>query len=76
MIPRPNRKKVLNDAKILNDGLSVTCLVKNISESGASLLLPEHFIQPKNFVLARKGLPERNCEVIWKRARLVGVKFV
>lgn len=76
MIPRLNRQKVLKEAKILSGDGAVTCLIENLSESGAALILAEHYSPEKTFVLSGHGLPERMCEVIWQRARLVGVKFV
>jgi hypothetical protein len=76
MIPRLNRQKVLKEAKILTGDTDVTCLIENLSESGAALILADHYSPTKSFVLTSHGMPERQCEVIWQRAKLVGVKFV
>ncbi len=76
MIPRLNRQKVLKEAKITVGDVGVTCLIENLSEGGAALILSDHFSPAKTFVLSSHGMPERSCEVIWQRAKLVGVKFV
>jgi hypothetical protein len=76
MIPRLNRQKVLKEAKIVADGVRVTCLIENISESGAALILAEHYSPAARFRLCSPGMPERDCEVIWHRSKLVGVRFV
>ncbi|MFO1148293.1 MAG: PilZ domain-containing protein [Alsobacter sp.] len=76
MIPRLSRQKVLKEAKIMIGETKITCLIENLSETGAALILAEHFSPASSFVLSTQGFPERKCEVVWHRARLVGVKFV
>jgi hypothetical protein len=76
MTPRLNRQKVLKEAKILSNDTSLTCLIENLSEGGAALILPDHYAPSPRFVLTSSALQERLCEVVWQRANLVGVKFV
>ena len=76
MIPRLNRQKVLKEAKISTRDARITCLIENLSDSGAALILAEHYTPADSFTLSAHGFPERQCKVIWQRAKLVGVKFV
>jgi len=57
--------------------LPVTCVIWDISESGARLAvahpenLPDHF----TLNLFKDGSVRRDCEVVWTDARFVGVRF-
>ena len=57
---------------------SVTCVIWDISQSGARLAvalpmadLPNHF----TLILRKDGNVQRGCEVVWNDRRFVGVKF-
>ena len=55
-----------------------SCVVENLSSSGAKVTVEDNNTLPAKLRLAfsrdaRNGKP---CEVIWRRGRSVGVKFV
>jgi hypothetical protein len=76
MIPRLNRNKVLKEAKIFVGETGIPCLIENLSEAGAALILTEAACFEERFSLLGQGMSERSCEVVWRRSNLLGVKFV
>jgi hypothetical protein len=55
-----------------------TCVVQDLSTSGAKLTIDDHNTLPAKLRLAfsRDARTGRNCEVVWRRGRTVGIKFV
>jgi hypothetical protein len=55
-----------------------TCVVQNLSTSGAKLTVDDQNTLPAKLRLAfsRDARTGRNCEVVWRRGRTVGIKFV
>ena len=55
-----------------------TCVVQDLSTSGAKLTVDDHNTLPAKLRLAfsRDARTGRNCEVVWRRGRTVGIKFV
>ena len=75
---RHPRRKVSTDATIaFADGLTLSCKVKDISESGALLMLPNDTELPFDFILAigNNGTVRRTCYVVRQEGRRVGVRF-
>lgn len=63
----------------LGDGLrSQECLVSNISQDGAQLFVDAATVVKDRFDLAfaPNTLRSRKCEVVWRRGRTLGVKFI
>ena len=58
-----------------NGGNTFDCVVKDISVSGAQLLVSMAAI-PASFKLGVEGLAGQDCLVRWKSAGAVGVEFV
>jgi hypothetical protein len=54
------------------------CLVEDLSESGARVTVEDNNTLPAKLRLAftRDARNGRPCEVVWRRGRTVGVKFV
>jgi hypothetical protein len=54
------------------------CVVQDISTSGARITVDDANMLPANFRLAfsRDARTGRNCEVVWRRGKSAGVKFV
>ena len=54
------------------------CFMMDVSASGAKLILEAGTIVPDLFVLtlARNAAVRRNCEVVWRAATSIGVRFV
>ncbi len=72
------RSKVLKKGRIIyNNGHSVVdCLVRNLSEYGAGLDVPEGFTCPPTFHLDIQGGEKRAAEVVWQANTKVGLRFM
>jgi hypothetical protein len=71
------RFRVLKRARIvLHERASVIdCTVRNVSETGACLVLAAAAVMPQTFELSIDSLPYRTCRVIWQYCDRVGVEF-
>jgi hypothetical protein len=74
---RVPRTKVFKGARVLFAGSStITCLVRNLSNHGACLNLPNTADLPAEFDLSfDTGHTLRKCWVVWKSLTNVGVSF-
>jgi len=72
-----NRKKVLKVAQIqFNKLSSISCSVRNISDTGACLEVPSPLGIPDEFTLiVESEALRRECSVAWRRANRLGVAF-
>ena len=54
------------------------CVVRDLSTSGASITIDDPNVLPAMLRLAfsRDARTGRNCQVVWRRGKSVGVKFV
>jgi hypothetical protein len=54
------------------------CVVQDISATGAKITIDDPNMLPARLRLAfaRDARTGRNCEVVWRRGKVVGVKFV
>jgi hypothetical protein len=54
------------------------CVVQDLSASGAKVTIDDPNTLPAKLRLAfsRDARSGRNCEVVWRRGRTVGIKFV
>ena len=55
-----------------------TCMMTDVSASGAKLIIEGGINVPDWFVLtlARNAGVRRNCDVVWRAAKSIGVRFV
>jgi PilZ domain len=70
------RRKVLKGARIAFGGEDIDCTVRNLSETGAGLEVPNTLGLPPSFMLVidRDGFTRR-CHPVWCNDRRVGVAF-
>jgi PilZ domain-containing protein len=77
---RETRKSVQQSAWMTLDGGFATrpCVVIDLSSTGAKITVDDAGAAPAGFRLAfsRDTRSGRKCEVIWRRGRTLGVKFV
>jgi hypothetical protein len=54
------------------------CVVRDLSSTGAKVTVDDPNVLPGKLRLAfsRDARTGRNCEVVWRRGKTVGVKFV
>jgi hypothetical protein len=61
----------------LRPGKPVGCILSDISDTGARLDVPYPDKVPERFLLwlTDSGSARRTCQVVWRKARQIGVKF-
>ena len=73
---RAYRRRVLKSAVIEFDSGAFSCAVRNLSEAGAALDVPTSFGIPHEFQLViETGQTVRQCRVIWRQEKRIGVSF-
>jgi PilZ domain len=63
----------------LDGGFAVRpCVVQDMSSTGAKITIDDSNMLPAKLRLAfaRDARTGRNCEVVWRRGKVLGVKFV
>jgi hypothetical protein len=77
---REARKSMHQPGWITLDGgfAARPCVVQDLSASGAKITIDDPNTLPAKLRLAfsRDARTGRNCEVVWRRGRTVGIKFV
>jgi PilZ domain len=77
---RELRKSVRQSGWITFEGgfAARQCTVHDISSSGAKIIVDDPNILPARLRLAftRDARTGRNCEVVWRRGKSLGLKFV
>jgi PilZ domain len=77
---REARKSLSQPGWITLDGgfAARPCVVQDMSTSGAKITVDDSNVLPGRLRLAltRDARTGRNCEVVWRRGKSLGVKFV
>ena len=77
---REVRKSLRQPGWITLDGgfAARPCVVQDMSATGAKITIDDPNILPARLRLAfeRDARTGRNCEVVWRRGKSVGIKFV
>ena len=77
---REARKSVRQSGWITFEGgfAARQCVVQDMSSTGAKITIDDPNMLPAKLRLAfaRDARTGRNCEVVWRRGKSVGVKFV
>lgn len=70
------RRKVLLGARIVlkNKNSTFDVVIKNLSQTGALLLLPAAMVVPEQFDLRSEHFA-RSAHVVWQRGNRLGVRF-
>jgi PilZ domain len=68
------RHRVLKAATISFGGGAISCTIRNLSDSGASLEVESPIGIPETFALVMDS-GGRRCRVIWRREKRIGVRF-
>jgi hypothetical protein len=83
MKPKPRFEREVRRARRFPAWIKVNgralceCHVLDVSDNGAKVALDEPSLVPDKFELAFfQGGPNRVCEVVWRRSRMFGVKFI
>jgi len=72
------RHRVLKAATIeFNRAGGVSCMVRNLSTTGACIEVESPLGSPESFDLAIKNEPPiRHCKIAWRTAHRLGVSFI
>jgi hypothetical protein len=72
------RGRALMGAQIIfrNGYCSMKCHIEGVSEGGALLRPADITLCPNKFVLKPRFDPPRNCEVVWRKGEMLGVRYV
>ena len=74
---RATRRRVLKQATLGVGGPGLDCTVRNISESGAALIVEAEAKLPPEFTLAVVSLNlVSKCRIVWRAEGRLGVAFV
>ena len=76
---RDARKSVQQSGWITLDGgfAARQCVVQDMSASGAKITIDDTNLPARlKLAFSRDARTGRNCEVVWRRGKSVGVKFV
>ena len=77
---REARKSLRQSGWITLDGgfAARPCVVQDLSASGAKITVDDSNVLPGRLLLAfaRDARTGRNCEVVWRQGKSLGVKFV
>jgi hypothetical protein len=77
---REARKSLRQPGWITLDGgfAARPCVVQDMSTTGAKITIDDPNVMPARLRLAfsRDARTGRNCEVVWRRGKSLGVKFV
>jgi len=71
---RAIRRRVLKSAMIEFEGGAFSCAVRNLSDCGAALDVPNSFGIPREFRLVIEKVP-RHCRIVWRKETRLGVAF-
>jgi hypothetical protein len=77
MDKRIDRRRVISYRAYIKIGIDIPligCTVRDISETGAQLIVPGAI--PEKFLLYLSMRVIRRCSVIWRREKRVGVRFI
>ncbi len=73
-----NRRKTLRIGAIYfaSRRSAMDCVILDFSESGARIRPADALTCPNEFLLYCKDFGQVSCEVLWRRAGLIGVRIV
>jgi hypothetical protein len=72
------RRRVLKNALIVFQSgyCTLRCHILNLSDTGAQLMPADVTQCPSEFVLKPQIGRERDCEVVWRKGGVVGVRYI
>ena len=79
MFKREVRRRRYQSAWIKGEGLAAReCRLSDLSQAGAQIIIDAATDLPTRFTvaLAPNALQQKSCEVMWRRGRIVGIRFV
>ena len=73
----PRLRTIKGGTIMFGSAASVDCIIRNMSDTGASLEVENPAGIPDEFtLLIRPEIIKRSCHVAWRRERRIGVRFI
>lgn len=73
---KTQRGQVLDTGLIRFGDISVPCVLRNVSETGAALdAFPQNFIPDQFTLIVVRKKKIHSCSVIWRKGARIGVSF-
>jgi PilZ domain len=73
----PRLRTLKGGTIIFGVAAGIDCVIRNLSETGAALEVESPIGIPEDFTLLIKPeIIKRKCQVIWRSAKRIGVRFV
>jgi hypothetical protein len=73
----PRRRALLSARIVFRNGYcSMGCLILDVSDTGALLKPDDINLCPAKFVLKPRFDPPRNCEIVWRKGEMLGMRFL
>jgi PilZ domain-containing protein len=70
------RRRILKAGSIECGGGAIDCTVRNLSETGAALEVVSPLFIPDHFTLVvQTEHLKRQCQIVWRKAKRIGVTF-
>ena len=75
---RTQRMRRLKDGCIYFNGKKsmMNCVVRDVSATGARVILAEPYLIPAEFELVIKGSPARAARKVWVKHNEIGIEFI
>jgi hypothetical protein len=73
----PRRRTLKGGTVIFGTAAGISCVIRNMSETGAALEVESPAAIPNDITLLIKPeIIKRKCRVIWRSGKRIGVQFV
>lgn len=75
---RTPRRRALKGGQISfrERSAAIDCTIRDVSETGARLIVESPIGVPENFDLVQVGATARFCRVVWRKATQIGIEFL
>jgi hypothetical protein len=73
------RRTLIAEARLRHaDGVTIPCILQNISDGGAMILVDAGVELPQNFLFEIPGniAVGRRCSLVWRQGRFAGMEFI
>jgi len=74
----PRRTLIAESRLRHTDGVTIPCILQNISDGGAMILVDAGVELPQNFLFEIPGniAVGRRCSLVWRQGRFAGMEFI
>jgi len=73
------RRSLIAEARLRQtNGVTIPCILQNISDGGAMIMVDADVELPQNFVFEIPGniAVGRRCSLVWRQGRFAGMEFI